>query len=87
LYELALYEETEQVIHAAIETFSLDQLHHCIVGMGHLYRDRGDYEHVDICSCKHRNAELDPDWRGFKNCMRDGRYRENARFIEDLGMG
>jgi hypothetical protein len=54
LYELALYEGAEQVIHAAIETFSLDQLHHCIVGMGHLYRDRGDYEHVDICACKHR---------------------------------
>jgi tetratricopeptide (TPR) repeat protein len=47
LYELARYDEAEQVIHGAIEELSLDQLQHGYYRLGHLHRNRGDYESAE----------------------------------------
>lgn len=47
LYELARYGEAEQVLHSAIEGLPLEHLHHGYVHLGHLYRERGDYDSAE----------------------------------------
>src|SRR5688572_23731926 len=47
LYELARYAEAEQVLHNAIQGLPLEHLHHGYVNLGHLYRERGDYDKAE----------------------------------------
>ena len=62
LYELARYGEAEQVLHHAIQGLPLEHLHHGYVHLGHLYRERGDYDHAE--KWYRKAIELHPDDAG-----------------------
>src|ERR1041385_6217343 len=47
LYELARYDEAEQVLHNAIQGMPLEQLQHGYTQLGHLCRERGDYDNAE----------------------------------------
>jgi tetratricopeptide (TPR) repeat protein len=59
LYELARYDEAEQVIHAAIEGLSGETLYHGYQNLGHLYRQSGNYGEAE--KWYRKAVELDPD--------------------------
>ena len=62
LYELARYDEAEQVLHDAMLGLPLEHQHHGYVHLGHLYRERGDYDRAERW---YRKAiELDPENAG-----------------------
>jgi len=62
LYELARYDEAEQVLHNAIQGLPLECLHHAYIHLGHLCRERGDYD--DAEKWYRKAVELDPDNAG-----------------------
>lgn len=62
LYELARYDEAEQVLNAAIQDLPPEQLQHGYVHLGHLHRERGDYLGAETWYRK--AAELAPDHAG-----------------------
>ena len=62
LYELARYDEAEQVLHNAIQGVPLEHLPHGYVHLGHLCRERGDYDDAEKWYSK--AIELDPDNAG-----------------------
>jgi tetratricopeptide (TPR) repeat protein len=62
LSELARYDEAEQVLHEAIQGLSPEHLHHGYVHLGHLYRERGDYDHAE--KWYRKAIALDPDNAG-----------------------
>lgn len=62
LYELARYEEAEQVLRNAILGLPLEHLHHGYVHLGHLYRERGDY--VNAEKWYRKAIDLEPDDAG-----------------------
>jgi tetratricopeptide (TPR) repeat protein len=59
LYELARYNEAEQVLLSAIQDMTLEQLDHGYLHLGHLHRDRGDYENAE--KWYRKAAELNPE--------------------------
>jgi tetratricopeptide (TPR) repeat protein len=62
LYELARYQEAEQVLREAVRTLSLEQLPYAYAQLGHLHRDSGHYDEAERW---YRKAiELDPDHAG-----------------------
>lgn len=62
LYELARYDEAEQVLHNAIQGLPLEDLHHGYIHLGHLCRERGDYD--DAEKWYRKALELDSDNAG-----------------------
>lgn len=62
LYELARYDEAEQVLNEAIQGLSLEHLDHGYVQLAHLHRDRGDYDNAE--KWYRKAIELDPDNAG-----------------------
>jgi tetratricopeptide (TPR) repeat protein len=62
LYELARYEEAEQVLHNAIQSLPLEHLHHGYVHLGHLYRERGDYTNAE--KWYRKAIDIEPDHAG-----------------------
>ena len=62
LYELARYEEAEQVLHSAIQGLPLEHLHHGYTQLGHLYRQRGDFANAE--KWYRKAVELEPDDSG-----------------------
>ena len=63
LYELARYEESEQVLHQAVRSLSLEHLDHAYHHLGHLYEARGDHDSAE--KWYRKAAELNPNhtWR------------------------
>jgi tetratricopeptide (TPR) repeat protein len=62
LYELARYEEAEQVLRAAVLDAAPESLPHAYLHLGHLFRERGDYE--SAAKWYRQAAELEPDHAG-----------------------
>ena len=62
LYELARYDEAEQVLHNAIQGLPLEHLKHGYIHLGHLCRERGDYDNAE--KWYRKVIELDPDNAG-----------------------
>src|SRR5260221_8729435 len=62
LYELARYDEAEQVINEAIQGLSLDSLAHGYMHLGHLNGKRGRYDEAE--QWYRKAVELDPDKAG-----------------------
>lgn len=63
LYELARYGEAEQVLRNAIQGLPLKALQHGYTHLGHLCRERGEYD--DAEKWYRKAIELDPDDAGW----------------------
>lgn len=62
LYELARYDESEKTLRLALQLIPKQALDHGYIHLGHLCKDRGDYEDAE---CFYRKAlELAPDDAG-----------------------
>jgi tetratricopeptide (TPR) repeat protein len=59
LYELARYEEAEHLLQIVIQDLSPEHLDHGYVHLGHLYRERGDYENAEQCYRKAIELQCD----------------------------
>jgi len=62
LYELARYEEAEQVLRAAVQDLSTEAKHHGYLQLGHLFRDKGDYDSAE--KWYRQSMELNPNDAG-----------------------
>jgi len=62
LYKLARYEESERVLHQAVQAISFEHLGYAYTQSGHLYRERGDFENAE--KWYRKASELDPDHSG-----------------------
>jgi tetratricopeptide (TPR) repeat protein len=59
LFEIARYEEAEQVLHEAIQGMKLEHLHHGYTQLGHMFRERGDCDNAE--KWYRKAVELVPD--------------------------
>jgi tetratricopeptide (TPR) repeat protein len=62
LYELARYQEAEQVLREAIRSIPLEQLQHGYTHLGHLHQESGHYDEAE--KWYRKAVELSPDDAG-----------------------
>jgi len=58
LYELARYAEAEEILYATVEDLSAESKDHGYIQLGHLFREKGDYESAG--KWYRKAIELDP---------------------------